>query len=153
MNKKDKLLNIYQNANIFRQCALRSLGINESDDKIKIISNDKILILKAPTIVNIAFACELYLKAILFNQGAGIPETHELNFLYNQVSQQKRAQIRKTCNKKKEEFEQLIAEYSKLFIQYRYSFNYEDKPNPRIKFLLDLTDTLQEICKQITESQ
>ena len=128
------------------------MGSNEGDDKIKIISNGKILILKAPTIVNIAFACELYLKAILFNQGAGIPETHKLDFLYNQLSQQKRAQIRKLCNKKEEEFKQLIAEYSKLFVQYRYSFDYEDKSNPRFKFLLDLTDALQEICKQIIES-
>lgn len=152
MTNKDKLIEMYQIANIFRICALRSLGISESDNKIKIISNNKILILKAPAIVNFAFACELYLKAILLRQGAGIPETHELDFLYNQLSQQKRARVRKVCGKKKEEFEQLITEYSKLFVQYRYSFDYEDKPNPKFKFLLNLTDALQEICRQIIES-
>ena len=143
---------MFQNANIFKLCAYRSIGEIENDNKIKIISSGNILTLKAPTIVNIAFACELYLKAILLEQGAGIPETHELDFLYGQLSQQRRTQIRKACGKKKEEFEQLITEYSKLFVQYRYSFDYEDKPNPKIIFLLNLTDTLQEMCKQIIES-
>ena len=151
MVNKNKLVQMFQNANIFKLCAYRSMGEIENNDKIKIISDGKILILKAPTIVNIAFACELYLKAILLEQGAGVPETHELDFLYNQLSQQKRARIRKACGNKKEEFEQLITEYSRLFIQYRYSFDYENKPNPKIMFLLNLTDALQEMCKQILE--
>lgn len=50
-------------------------------------------------VVNASFAVELYLKCLLAVESGQIPETHNLKDLFNQVSRESRAKIKKRHNK------------------------------------------------------
>lgn len=93
---------------------------------------------------NIAFACELYLKSLLFYNNIDCRKKHDLLELYSMLPIQIKKELKELhpcSNSSKDKFELEIKELGKAFIVFRYS--YERKALAwNMQFLLELMLTL-----------
>lgn len=93
---------------------------------------------------NIAFACELYFKSILFYKKIDCRKIHDLFELYNMLPDEIKKEIKEKhpCgNIRKDNFEQDLTELGKAFIVFRYA--YERKGLAwNMQFLVELVLTL-----------
>lgn len=76
-----------------------------------------------PVVVNCAFSCELYLKAIILkrNEGNKREKVHDLKVLFNELPAEVRTSI---CNGKvdEEKLDEFLGEYGNAFLDWRYAF-------------------------------
>jgi hypothetical protein len=107
----------------FLEAAWRCFG-KKTDTGFQIVENGKFQQLSAPCVVNAAFACEMFLKSLLFalcihfNPQA---EGHNLYLLYKKLPRNIQEIIAKICwNRKMIEFENLLKEHAKDFVDVRY---------------------------------
>lgn len=95
---------------------------------------------------NIAFACELYLKSLLFGQGIDCRKEHDLYKLYKSLPDEIQEQLKDLhpCgNTPKSGFELQLKELGKAFMIFRYI--YERKGMAwNGQFLIELLDTLHQ---------
>lgn len=107
-----------------------SVCINEADSFLwvaqKIEDSDEFLCGGMyPFTVNVAFACELYMKAILIHNSADgtIAKGHKLDELFNALPNDAQNQIETLFNKKlKHDLHSLLEEISTAFVEWRYAF-------------------------------
>lgn len=107
-----------------------SVCINEADSFLwaaqKIEDSDEFLCGGMyPFTVNAAFACELYMKAILIHNSADgtIARGHKLDELFNALPKDAQNQIETLFNKKlKHDLHSLLVEISTAFVEWRYAF-------------------------------
>jgi len=94
---------------------------------------------------NIAFACELYIKSLVFNESIDCRKKHDLLELYNMLPitiKEELKEIHPCSNSKKDRFELELKELGKAFIVFRYS--YERKRLAwNMQFLIELALTLR----------
>lgn len=158
MNNRIKLNRIFEDANCFYECAKRVLGEKNEKGSIDIIKNSQVLILKTPFCVNIAFACELYFKMLILNNGTTIPHTHKLYELYGSLLKKQQKTLCSLFNKPEEAIEESEAKFlsslkasSDLFEKYRYGFENDNLPSIKVMFILNLTEYLYNMCLNIKE--
>lgn len=93
---------------------------------------------------NMSFACELYIKSLLFYEKIECRNKHDLFELYNMLPNQIKNEIKKyhpCSNINKDMFEQELKELGKSFVVFRYS--YERKSLAwNMQFLIELIQTL-----------
>lgn len=106
-----------------------------------------------PVIVNLAFCCELYFKALMifrspnneFNTG------HSLKTLFRMLNEHDKNGIKSKCGcmLKTSTFTEAITEFDNAFIDWRYSF--ESKSNSHIKIyeLFSFTDAIHSYCTDV----
>lgn len=100
---------------------------------------------------NIAFACELFLKSILFENGIDCRKQHDLYKLYNLLPNNNKKIIKrmhKSGNIKKEDFELNLREIGKAFVVLRYSYE-RKRMAYNLQFLMELTIALDKYCTSI----
>lgn len=94
---------------------------------------------------NIAFACELYIKSLLFRECVDCRKKHDLLELYNMLPikiKEGIKEIHPCSNSKKDRFELELKELGKAFIVFRYA--YERKRLAwNMQFLIELVLTLR----------
>jgi len=88
--------------------------------------------------VNGAFSVELYLKCLLTVEGGQVPITHNLKFLFQQLSRESRGKLRKIHNRlvlddptmselrrcgRKTDLDSLLEEAQDVFEQFRYIYD------------------------------
>ena len=81
-----------------------------------------------PAVMNLAFACELYLKAICIKNGVSFDKSHALDRLFSDLPDAIRKQLSDNFEAKvkyKVSFKETIENHSNAFIRWRYA--YEDK--------------------------
>lgn len=121
------ILRMYHQARGFQLAAERCL-----EERV----NPEQRTLPIQAIVNCAFACEVYLKAIYAFEHAEADKVwgHYLDELYNQLPDQYKAAIENKLDflYKKEDIEQFLKEFRKIFEEYRYI--YEMNSDDRIHF-------------------
>lgn len=144
-----KLIDIFNDANCFYECAQMALGTKE-DKSINVVNNLKIQMLKAPFCVNIAFACELYLKMIMLKDGIEIPHLHKLDKLYNNLPQNRQEELRILFNISEPAFLSSLKASSDLFENYRYGFENNNLPKVHGMFMLNLAENLHSICMTLS---
>lgn len=144
-----KLIDIFKDANCFYECAQMALGAKEGKS-INIVNDLRSLMLKAPFCVNIAFACELYLKMIMLKDGIEIPHIHKLGKLYNHLPQKRQEELRILFNISEPVFLSLLKASSDLFEKYRYGFENNNLPKVHGMFMLNLAENLHSICKTLS---
>ena len=96
---------------------------------------------------NIAFACELYLKALLYFEKTDAKHTHDLSALFHLLPleyQQRIIQTHPCTNIPRENFELDLKEIGKAFSVLRYSFE-RSMLSCNVQFLGELMATLAEI--------
>lgn len=104
--------------------------INEADSFLWVarkIENSDVFLCGGmyPFTVNIAFACELYMKAILIDDSTGdtIIRGHKLDELFDVLPTDAKVQIEAMySDQHKRDFKSLLSEISNAFIDWRYAF-------------------------------
>lgn len=135
-------------ANAFSQCAdiLQERSRNYADV-------DSFMLYR-PAIVNCAFACELYLKALLFNQGK--LRLHRLDKLWERLPQEMRTRLELELSERYGVIHDAfgipyIKQIADAFQSWRYSF---ESSHLRIEtvFLFAFRDILQRECKRVLQA-
>ena len=100
-----------------------------------------------PYIVNLSFACELYLKS-LFSDGESETRGHCLDVLYNQLSdEQKNLILNRPEFKGDKDFISNITRYNRMFEKWRYCFEAGKSREVDIVFLENLAIVLHDVAK------
>lgn len=123
MNDLSRAKAFYNQGLLFLRCSERCMGDINDDGSIQIVGG-KYQILSSPTMVNSAFACELFLKTILIlhdidyikvlKKGDG----HKLKPLFELLPNQEYKDFLQIGTK--QEFESELQEHSGDFIDWRY---------------------------------
>lgn len=109
-----------------------------------------------PSIVNSAFACEVFMKAILKFKQIKTPKTHKLKELYDTLPDELRERIKQNVSCGclgiwRDCFGlEYLDEISNAFVEWRYSYEHDWSKCGSMKihtgFLNRFRDTLREIC-------
>ena len=108
----------------FLEAAGKCYG-KETDTGFNIIEDGRLKQLPAPCVVNAAFSCEMFLKAILNKLEIGYDrnkEGHNLYLLYQKLPFNLQNTVAKFCGNKKDStvFENQIKTHAKDFVDIRY---------------------------------
>ena len=109
----------------------------------------------SPHATNIAFACELFIKAILLKQKGKHPNTHNLEKLFKMMNGKTQNQVIEKYNNYKNnciDFKTALKTHSKSFEDWRYI--YEDSSNnEQIYFYINelsrIAFSLRDVCNSI----
>ena len=145
----------YQQGCAFLRCAERCMGEENEDGSIQIIGG-KYNILFAPTMVNSAFSCEMFLKAILiaheidYMERLHYGERHELKPLFDLLPKQEYKEWLQIGTEEK--FEADLTKHSSDFKNWRY---YMEKPkngsmSPIFTFIL--MNNLKTLAASVAEA-
>ena len=99
---------------------------------------------------NVAFACELYLKSLLFFERKDCRNHHDLFKLYNMLSDDMKSSVRilRTRKSDKRGFELSLKENGEAFVVFRYMYeNVTMSSDPQ--FLSELMDRCRELCLDV----
>ena len=105
-----------------------------------------------PFTVNVAFSCELYMKAIMiYNSTDGtIARGHKLDELFNNLPDDAKTKIETSFNKKlKCDLSSFLSEISTAFVEWRYAF--EGGVNINVTGILAFATALEEYVDTIRE--
>ena len=112
---------LFNNGGEFQKAAARCLGVNEYGT-IEIAEE-----LPAPAVVNAAFACEMYLKALILKSGKKYPtnrDGHNLKKLYDMLLEPIQKHIYQFCVNKEDcaeiIFTSFLENHSRDFMDARY---------------------------------
>lgn len=128
MNNLSKAKAFYNQGLRFLRCSERCMGDINEDGSIQIMGG-KYQILSSPTMVNSAFACELFLKTILilhnidYMKALKKGEGHKLKPLFDLLPNQEYKDYLQIGTK--QEFKSELQEHSGDFVDWRY---YMEKP-------------------------
>lgn len=106
-----------------------------------------------PIIVSYSLACEIYLKLLLLNQGLKNIKTHNINKLYQKLTDDRKnyieIQLLNNGHGLKDAFGiNQIEKISEYFIKWRYCYEHSNLMG-NISFIKTLADILREICRGI----
>ena len=101
--------------------------------------------------MNISFACELYMKSLLFHEQISCGKIHDLSELYSMLPSKIKKEIKEIhpCrNSNKDRFELELKELKKAFIVFRYA--YERKRLAwNMQFLIELVLSLKYYASKV----
>ena len=139
------ILRRYHQARGFQLAAERCLETREHPEQ-------KTLPIQA--IVNCAFACEVYLKAIYAFEHPEADKLwgHYLDELYNQLPDQYKVTIENKLATlySKEDIERYLQEFRKIFEEYRYIYEMNSDDRTHFGFLHILASALQDVVGDLT---
>lgn len=103
--------------------------------------------LDTPKIANLAFSCELFMKALLTEGGIEFGHKHKLDYLYHLLPANDREVILEHLSMADPEFNDEIEKAGDAFTNWRYECEDIDH-NPRInaRFVVGLATTMRDIC-------
>ena len=104
--------------------------------------------LMVPYIVNMAFACELFLKSLL-SDGESEQKGHNLEKLFYKLPlKHQKAVLKHHYFKGEEEFEERLAVTGQVYHNWRYSYEHRNSISVDIVFLQRFTDVVQELAEK-----
>lgn len=99
--------------------------------------------LPMPAIVNYAFSCEVYMKALLIKPGEEI-KGHNLLELFDKLPHEIQMSIQQAVDCSKSPFHEMLKNSSDLFEECRYLYEYNSL-HVNLKFLQELSASLKAI--------
>ena len=105
---------------------------------------DHFMWLPVPAIVNYAFACEVYMKALLMEPGAKEIKGHNLLDLFDMLPNEMQMDIQQTIDCSKSPFREMLTNTSDLFEECRYIYEYKSL-RINLKFLQELSGSLKSV--------
>lgn len=140
----------YRNGMTFKDAAWRCFGTVE-DGSYKIIDNGKLCQLTAPAVVNAAFACELFFKALLLHYGIADIHGHNLLELFQELPIAAQNTISSFCSKPNNiaEFEHTLEQHSRDFVDIRYYVENNGWTGMSPTYMISLCHNLGEITKYL----
>lgn len=159
MKKEEVRLKSVQikNAAVFNHSAHNLLS--EVIEKSLNLNNENILMMITPDVIICAFTCELYFKAILYNEGIDFKQTHKLDELFLLLDTQTQKFIEQETisglqhydPKKVYDFKQTLKNNGNAFVQMRYF--YEKNLSIDYLFLQVLVKVLEHTCNQVFKQE
>ena len=145
-----KAQHFYNQALRFMRCAERCMGSENDDGSIQIIGG-KYQTLSSPTMVNSAFSCELFLKAILHLSSIDYKKSYGLKSLYDILPYDEYKEFLKVIPSSGKTFEEELDEHSQDFVFWRYYMELpgEYRMSPMFTFLL--MNNLQSLSKALID--
>lgn len=121
-----------------------SVAINLSQDLIGMVAGKMY-----PCVVNGAFACELFMKAIIGTSNPdGIPKSHKLKDLFSMLDQRTQNAIEADyLNGSDYPLNDLLNELDNAFVDWRYA--YEKKVQLHYVALVEFGKVLREVTRQL----
>ncbi len=113
----------------------------------RIKEDGKIEMLMIPSIVCLAFATELYIKAILENEG-NPRKGHEIKTLISSLSKGKYEKIIQNIGLSESDFDKKIDEINKAFIDWRYLYE-KGAMTIDLSFLKSILNEVKKIAESI----
>lgn len=104
--------------------------------------------LPVPAIVNYAFACEVYMKALLMKTGTKEIKGHNLLDLFDMLPNNIQMNIQQTIDCSKSPFREMLKNTSDLFEECRYIYEYKSL-HINLKFLQELSVSLKNVSHKI----
>jgi len=99
-----------------------------------------------PTIVNLSFSCELFLKCLLTKDNRCI-RTHSLKDLFDNLDDEKKKKIKKLI--KEDKFNEILKEQSNYFEKFRYIYeNGKEISSVNLSFLFVFANSLKAVIKE-----
>ncbi len=140
----------YNQAWRFMKCAERCMGTENDDGSIQIIGG-RYPTLSTPTMVNAAFSCEVFLKAILILFSIDYKKGHGLRYLYELLPNEEYKEYLKIAPSSGQTFEEELDAHSEDFVAWRYYMETpgEYQMSPMFTFLL--MNNLQSLSKALIE--
>lgn len=149
-NKLTDSQEMFRHACTFCECADMAL------DKFKHDTAD-IGFYVSPVTINSAFACEVFLKAILMYQDKKIPRSHKLRDLYNALPKELKELIKREVSSGYPDMwtnlwgQDYLNSISDAFVKWRYNYEHDWRKDSstmhiEVGFLNRFRDTLREIC-------
>ena len=134
----------------FMRCTERCMGTECDDGSIQIIGG-KYTILSTPTMVNAAFSCEVFLKAILNLFSIDYKKGHGLKYLYDLLPNEEYKEYLKITPASGKTFEEELEKHSEDFVFWRYYMETpsEYQMSPMFTFLL--MNNFQSLSKVLIE--
>lgn len=111
----------YRNGISFMKAAWRCYG-KEIEGQYRIIDGGEFCQLTAPAVVNAAFACEMFLKALLLHYGISYKKEHVLINLFDMLPDNTKDKINQFCGMKDDTqvFRNTLSRHSNDFTDIRY---------------------------------
>ena len=150
-NKLFECQQMFRHACAFSECADLAL------DKFRHDTAD-IEWYSTPAVVNSAFACEVYLKALLKYYDIPIKKEHKIKELYEMLPEEARDWIKPTvmnqCGRWTDQWgHELLENISNAFIEWRYSYEQDWSKSSimhiDVGFLSAFRNVLREACSQL----
>ena len=136
MNKADKLKLMSNTANCYYIAYTRCMEQRPIDFKT-------FQMLPIPALTCLAFSCEVYLKTLLLYFGSSIPNTHDLQKLFDLLPENIRDDIQKAYNNPSK-FTNDLDDIKEYFLTSRYLYE-EEAGNFSFVFILWLCEKLKEV--------
>lgn len=100
-----------------------------------------------PTIVNISFSCELFVKCLLVKNKTPI-KGHNLKELFDKLDSAQKQQIKKLT--KEIDFDILLENHSDYFVKFRYVYGENNKmSNVNLSFMFAFANSLKDVIKEV----
>lgn len=127
--KKEEIIKIKGNYNLaFSEAeAFYETACMCDAEHLKLDMNSSFLF---PFVVNLTFACELYLKSIMMSisENNEFMKTHDLNILFENLGNDKiKDVLQKSFEEKGKKLSDFLEQHKNHFIDFRYAFEENDK--------------------------
>lgn len=132
------------NARCFLECAKKAIGYMD-DSNTGVLLSPRLNV----GIVNAAFSCELFLKAVgaLESNNLCMKKGHGIADLFDTLAGETRLALMADFSEKyPDRFQELLDEANTAFIDWRYSHESEVRSHPY--FLIELGDALDKLLKE-----
>lgn len=139
----EKLNNMLMSADSFYKASSKCIDIIKVPDENRY---EAVPVLIVPFIVNLSFACEIYLKILIFNRTQKIVKGHCLDELFLKLPQKEQNDIKININiNKNSNFDKELKNIKNIFTEFRYSYEF-DNLKYNISFLRDFAIILNNEC-------
>ena len=110
----------------------------------------------SPVVINSAFACEVFMKALLLHHGKKMPKSHKLRDLYEALPDKTKDWVKQTTSLGFRDFWfdlwgfEILDQVSNAFVEWRYRYEYDWTKSATMRidigFLNRFRDALREAC-------
>lgn len=147
-------MDFYRNGISFMEAAWRCYG-KEDNGEYKIIDDGRICQLTAPTVVNAAFACEMFFKSLLKHNGIAFPKKHSLVDLFDMLPNDAKSKISRFCGDKDDEtkLRSTLLIHANDFVDIRYYVENNDWGRMSPTYMVSLAYNLSEITRLLLTTQ
>lgn len=104
-----------------------------------------------PSVINIAFSAELYLKSLISDTAEKVPKIHKLDELFDQLTSDQKAMVKakysEIAGDSNLQLEEHLQQIANAFVDWRYSF--EGSRDVRIDHMFDVARALHDVIREL----
>lgn len=145
----------YKNGRSFLEAAWRCYGKEGENGDYIIIEDGQLYQLAAPTVVNAAFACEMFFKAMLVFNNIKYPKKHNLKVLYDELPKNCKKLIYQFCGDRNDEnvILRFLSEHDNDFADIRYFIEHIGWQGMNPMLMITFAYNMSEITRYLLQKE